>query len=78
MGLGAATLAIAILAFLAWVTFVANQVRVRRRRREAAAPNVAPYVTDDVLEGPVLSRVLGAALVATVWPTARNPGWFSS
>lgn len=65
MGIGAATLAVAVLALIAWLTYVAGQARVRRRRREAAPGNLAPFMTDDELEGRRLSSVLASALAAT-------------
>ena len=65
MGLGAATLSLAILALIAWLTYVVGESRIKRRRRDAAPANLAPYITDDELEGRQLSRILGAALVAT-------------
>ena len=64
MGLGAFTLAIAVLAFLGWVTFLVNQSRVRRRR-ESAPANLTPFVTDDEMESKRLNGVLVAALVVT-------------
>ncbi len=65
MGFGAATLALAILVLIAWLAYVIGQARIRSRRREAAAPNLAPYITDEELEGKHLSGVLASALVAT-------------
>jgi len=64
MGIGAATLVIAVLGVLGWLTFLVNQTRVRRRR-EAAPQNLSPFLTDDQLESSRLTKVLGAALVAT-------------
>ena len=64
MGIGAATLVIAVLGVLGWLTFLVTQTRVRRRR-EAAPQNLSPFLTDDELESNRLTTVLGAALVAT-------------
>ncbi len=64
MGLGAVTLAIAVLAVVGWLTFLVTQTRVRRRR-EAAPQNQSPYMTDDELESKRLNKVLVAAFLAT-------------
>lgn len=64
MGIGAATLAIAVLGVIGWLAFVVTQTRVRRRR-EAAPKNLSPFLTDDELESKRLNKVLVAALLAT-------------
>jgi mono/diheme cytochrome c family protein len=64
MDLGVLILTLAILGAIAWLTFLVNQSRIRRRR-EAAPQNLSPYLTDDELETNRLSRVLVAALIAT-------------
>lgn len=64
MGLGAVTLAIAILGVIGWLAFLVNQSRVRRRR-EPAPQNLSPFLTDDELESKRLNRVLVSALIAT-------------
>jgi mono/diheme cytochrome c family protein len=64
MGLGAATLALAVLAFIAWISYLVTR-RPARRRSEPAPPNLEPYLTDDDLEATRLNSVLGAALVTT-------------
>jgi len=65
MGLGAVTLAIAVLGVIGWLTFLVTQTRVRRRR-EAAPQNQSPFLTDDELESKRLNKVLVAAFLATV------------
>lgn len=64
MGLGAATLTLAVLAFIAWIAYLITQ-RPARRRAEAAPPNLEPYLTDDDLESNRLNSVLVNALVWT-------------
>ena len=64
MGIGAATLAIAILGVIAWMAFLVGQTRVRRRR-EVAPQNLSPFLTDDELESRRLNKVLVAALLST-------------
>ncbi len=64
MGLGAVTLAIAVLGVVGWLTFLVTQTRVRRRR-EAAPQNQSPFLTDDELESKRLNKVLAAAFLAT-------------
>ena len=66
MGLGAFTLAIAILAIVAWAGYLVSQSRVRRRRREPAPQNLSPFKTDEELESKRLNTVLVAALVTTI------------
>jgi len=63
MGLGAATLALAVLGVLAWVSYLVNQNR--RREPERAPQNTSPYMTDDELESGRLNKTLIAALAAT-------------
>lgn len=75
MGLGAAALAIAVLAVLAWATYLFNQARVRRRR-EPAPQNLAPYMTDDELESKRIGKVLIAALVTTAILAIVMPIYF--
>jgi mono/diheme cytochrome c family protein len=64
MGLGAAALAIAVLAVVGWGSYLVLQARVRRRR-EPAPQNLAPYMTDDELESRRVNKVLLAALATT-------------
>lgn len=64
MDFGGITLSLAVLAVIAWLTFLVTRSRVRRRR-EAAPQNLSPYLTDDELESSRLSRVLIAALITT-------------
>jgi len=65
MGLGAVTLAIAVLGIIAWLTFLVTKTRVRRRR-EAAPQNLSPFLTDDELESKRLNKVLVSAFLATI------------
>jgi mono/diheme cytochrome c family protein len=76
MGIGAVTLALAILVVIAWLVYVLGQTRSRRRRRDAAAPNLAPYLTDDELETSRLDRVLFSALVASAILAVALPVYF--
>jgi mono/diheme cytochrome c family protein len=76
MGLGAVTLALAILVVIAWLVYVIGQSRSRRRRREAAAPNLAPFLTDDELETTRLDRVLASALIASALLAVALPVYF--
>jgi mono/diheme cytochrome c family protein len=62
--MGAATLALAVLAFIAWLTYVVTRGPARPSR-EAAPPNLEPYLTDDDLESKRLNRVLVAALLTS-------------
>lgn len=64
MGLGAVALAVAILGISGWLAFLITQSRVRHRR-EAAAQNLSPFLTDDELETTRLNKVLLSALLAT-------------
>jgi mono/diheme cytochrome c family protein len=64
MGLGAATLALAVLAFIIWLTYVLTRGPARPSR-ESAPPNLEPYLTDDDLEAKRLNRVLVAALLTS-------------
>jgi mono/diheme cytochrome c family protein len=64
VGLGAATLALAVLAFIVWLTYVLTRGPAKPRR-ESAPPNLEPYLTDDDLESKRLNRVLVAALAAS-------------
>ncbi len=64
MGLGAVTLAIAVLGVVGWLTFLVTQSRVRRHR-EAAPQNLSPFLTDDELESKRLNKVLVSAFLAT-------------
>lgn len=64
MDTGAAVLALAILAFIAWLTYVVTR-GPSTRKREAPPPNIEPYLTDDDLETGRLNRVLIAALATT-------------
>jgi mono/diheme cytochrome c family protein len=76
MGLGAVTLALAILVVIAWLVYVIGQSRARRRRREAAAPNLAPFLTDEELETTRLDRVLASALIASALLAIALPVYF--
>ncbi|HUG75587.1 MAG TPA: cytochrome c [Acidimicrobiia bacterium] len=64
MDMGSAVLALAILAFIGWLTYAVTRGPARPTR-EAPPPNLEPYMTDDGLESKRLNRVLGAALVST-------------
>jgi mono/diheme cytochrome c family protein len=64
VGLGAVALAIAVLGFAGWMTYLIVQARVRHRR-ERPPQNLSPYITDDELENRRLNKVLVSALVAT-------------
>jgi mono/diheme cytochrome c family protein len=64
MDLGAATLALAVLAFIAWLTYVLTRGPARPSP-EPAPPNLEPYLTDDDLETNRLNRILIAALVTS-------------
>ncbi|HLA66911.1 MAG TPA: hypothetical protein VJP05_05465, partial [Acidimicrobiia bacterium] len=64
MGLGSVALVIAVLGVAWWMAYLIAQSRVGHRR-EGAPQNLAPYLTDDELEGPRLNRVLLSALLAT-------------
>ena len=64
MGLGAVALAIAVLGIAGWLAFLVTQSRVRHRR-QAAAQNLSPFLTDDELENTRLNKVLLSALIAT-------------
>jgi hypothetical protein len=55
MGIGAATLAIAAVAVIAWLAFLVRNTRVRHRR-DLPPPNLTPYLTDDDLETKRLDR----------------------
>ena len=65
MGLGAVVVSLAVLVVIAWLMFMVSQSRVRRRKREAAALNLSPFMTDDELETSRLNGVLLSALIAT-------------
>lgn len=75
MGIGAATLALAVLAVIGWLAYLVTQSRVSRRR-EAPPPNLTPYVTDDELESKRLNKVLVAALVTTAALAITMPVYF--
>jgi len=75
MGIGAATLAIAVLAVIAWLAYLVTQARVRRRR-EAAPQNLTPYMTDDELESKRLNKILVAALMSTALISITLPVYF--
>jgi len=75
MGIGAATLAIAVLGVIGWLTFLVTQTRVRRRR-EAAPQNLSHFLTDDQLESKRLTTVLGAALIATAVMAVVMPVYY--
>lgn len=62
--IGPVVLGIAVLAVLAWVTFLTRRSRVRRRR-EADPLNQSFFMDDDTLETKRLNSVLASALVAT-------------
>jgi mono/diheme cytochrome c family protein len=66
MGIGAVTLAIAVLGVLAWLAFLLRAGRIRRQRKAAAPHNMAPFMSDAELEGYRLNGVLASALIATV------------
>lgn len=75
MGIGAATLAIAVLAVIGWLAYVVTQSRVARRR-EAPPQNLTPYMTDDELESKRLNKVLVSALVTTAVLAITLPVYF--
>ena len=64
MGLGAATLAIAVLGVMIWLTFLVGQTRVRRRR-ESPPQNLATPIPDQELESNRLTKILVAAFLAS-------------
>ncbi len=64
-GLGAVVLTIAIAVFLAWVGYVIFTGRRKRRRVEETPANLSPWLSDDELETNRVTRVLGAAVVAS-------------
>jgi mono/diheme cytochrome c family protein len=75
MGIGAAILAAAVLAVIAWLAYLVTQARVRRRREEPPQ-NLTPYLTDDELESNRLNRVLVSALVSTAVISITLPIYF--
>lgn len=75
MGLGAATLALAVLAVIAWLAYLVTQARVRRRR-EAPPQNLTPYMTDDELESKRLNKILVSALMSTAVISITLPVYF--
>ncbi len=64
MGLGAATLAIAVLGVIVWLTFLITQTRVRRRR-EPPPQNLGPTFGDEELESHRLNKILVSAFLAS-------------
>lgn len=65
IGLGTVMLALAVLALIAWISYVFGKTRVRRRRREAAPANLSPFSSDDELESRRLNGILAWALVVS-------------
>ncbi len=65
IGLGTVMLALAVLALIAWLTYVITQTRVRKRRRESAPQNLSPFASDDELESKRLGGVLLSALIVS-------------
>ncbi|MDX1690964.1 MAG: cytochrome c [Acidimicrobiia bacterium] len=65
IGLGAVMLSLAVLALIAWLTYVIGQTRVRRRKREAAPQNLTQFSSDDELESKRLNGVLASALIVS-------------
>jgi mono/diheme cytochrome c family protein len=65
MGLGAVVLGIAVLSVLAWLAFLTQRSRIRRRR-EADPLNQSFFMDDDTMETKRLNSILLSALIATV------------
>ena len=78
IGLGTVMLALAIIALIAWLTYVFGQTQVRRRRRETAPQNLSPFASDDELESKRLSGVLAAALVTSAVLAIVMPAYYLS
>jgi len=75
MGIGAAILAAAVMAVIAWLAYLVTQSRVRRRREEPPQ-NLTPYMTDDELETKKLNSVLVSALLSTAVIAVVMPIYF--
>jgi mono/diheme cytochrome c family protein len=73
VGLGAVTLAVAVLAVVAWLAFLMTQSRARDRRPEPPPPHPATPIGNAELEGrrlntTLLSALIAAAILAIVLP----------
>lgn len=77
MGAGAITLAVAVLAVLAWAAYLVNASRVRRRQEPPPA-NLTIFLTDDELESKRLNGVLVAALVVAALLAVVIPVYYLS
>ena len=75
MGIGAAILAAAVMAVIAWLVYLVTQARVARRR-EAPPQNLTPYMTDDELESKRLNSTLVSALITTAVISVVMPIYF--
>ncbi len=75
MGLGAVTLAIAVLGVIVWVTFLVTQT-MTRRRREIPPQNLSPPIGDVELESNRLNRILVSALLATAVMAVVMPVYY--
>ena len=75
MGLGAATLAIAVLGAIVWVAFLVTQT-MARRRREIPPQNLSPPIGDVELESNRLNRILVSALLATAVMAVVMPVYY--
>jgi len=75
VGIGAAILAAAVMAVIAWLAYLVTQSRVRRRR-DTPPQNLTPYMTDDELESKRLNSVLVSALLSTAVIAVVMPIYF--
>ncbi|MBU1227679.1 MAG: c-type cytochrome, partial [Actinobacteria bacterium] len=77
MGTGAVVLGLAVISVLAWVGFLAQRSRVRRRH-EADPLNQSFFMDDDTMETRRLNGILSSALVATVVLAIIMPVYYLS
>lgn len=64
VGFGSVVLLVAAAVLMVWMAYLWLNAR-RKAGEEEPAPNVAPPISDDELEGPKLTRILMAAVVAS-------------
>jgi mono/diheme cytochrome c family protein len=69
-------LALAVLALIAWISYIFGKTRVRRRRREVAPANLSPFSSDDELESKRLNGVLAWALVVSGLLAVVMPAYY--
>lgn len=75
MDFGAAVLAVAVLAFIGWLTYAVTRGPARPTQ-ESPPPNLEPYSSDDELESKRLTKVLAYALVSTALLALMLPIYF--